>query len=417
MHKRVLIVEAADAIRSVAENVLRQNGYEVISVAGAEKALEVLGFSVPDIVIVGADVTCEDKRPLYEKIMSDPKTSSIPMLFFAGTEKNDLPYPEEVIIPRPFDPQDLIQRVRIFSGQSVPDEKKTASNPLGEGSLDDELLDAALGIDTKDNIQVTDSEVLGQTTQIRIGHKKPKKASDKLIGFDHYEDENDDENHTHIESLMIEEENSEIKKKPAKPIPPPNSGTSKLEIMNDQYGLVDPDAFKDENVDKDHDYDWFINSMREDNENPGKKTSPPEGDSGKMSFTENSAIVDPITPPPKTPPSQKPVSTDTFTSSKASAGVEKFIDEFKKEVERIHSDEPETMVVDESLAVNSQTPENMVWEEKLEKVSPEQVNLFTRQLTLALAERIAEKIAAKIDPVKLTQLIKSEIIAHLEDKK
>jgi len=288
MHKRVLIVEAADAIRSVAENVLRQNGYEVISVAGAEKALEVLGFSVPDIVIVGADVTCEDKRPLYEKIMSDPKTSSIPMLFFAGTEKNDLPYPEEVIIPRPFDPQDLIQRVRIFSGQSVPDEKKTASNPLGEGSLDDELLDAALGIDTKDNIQVTDSEVLGQTTQIRIGHKKPKKASDKLIGFDHYEDENDDENHTHIESLMIEEENSEIKKKPAKPIPPPNSGTSKLEIMNDQYGLVDPDAFKDENVDKDHDYDWFINSMREDNENPGKKTSPPEGDSGKMSFTENS---------------------------------------------------------------------------------------------------------------------------------
>ena len=414
MHKRVLIVEAADAIRGIAENVLRQNGYEVISVAGAEKALEVLDFSVPDILIVSADITCEDNRPLYEKIRTNPKSSSIPLLFFAGVEKTDLPYPEEVIIPRPFDPQDLIQRVRIFSGQAVPDEKQSASNPLGEGSLDDELLDAALGIDTKDNIQVTNSEVMGQTTQIKVNKKKPEKPSDKLIGFDHYEDENDDEDNTRIESLIIDEDNSEIKRKPAKPTKPTSSGTSKLEIMNDQYGLVDPGAFEGENVDRDHDYDWFINSMREENDNTGKKASPSAKDSGKMSFTDPSAIVDPITPPPASP---KPASAETISGSKASVGVEKFIDEFKKEVERIHSDEPETMVVDESLAVSGQTPENMVWEEKLEKVSPEQVNLFTRQLTLALAERIAEKIAAKIDPIKLTQLIKNEIIDHLKDKK
>ena len=42
MHKRILIIEAADAVRGIAENVLRQNGYEVISVSDAEKALEVL---------------------------------------------------------------------------------------------------------------------------------------------------------------------------------------------------------------------------------------------------------------------------------------------------------------------------------------------------------------------------------------
>ncbi|MFZ5980130.1 MAG: hypothetical protein ACOYVF_05810 [Candidatus Zixiibacteriota bacterium] len=105
-----------------------------------------------------------------------------------------------------------------------------------------------------------------------------------------------------------------------------------------------------------------------------------------------------------------------MNSSRSLSGVEKFIDEFKKEVEKIHSHEPETMVVDEELALNSPSPD-LVWEEKLEKVSPEQVNLFTRELTLALAERIAEKITAKIDPVKLTQLIKNEIIAHLKDKK
>ncbi|MFZ5981928.1 MAG: hypothetical protein ACOYVF_15005, partial [Candidatus Zixiibacteriota bacterium] len=282
MHKRVLIVETADAVRGVAENVLRQNGYEVISVGGAEKALEILDFSTPDILIVGADVTCKDNRPLYEKILSNPKTSSIPLLFFAGVEKTDLPYPDEVVVPRPFDPQDLIQRVRIFSGQSFPEQKPSSVNPLGEGSLDDELLDAALGIDTKDSIQITDSEVLGQTTQIRV-NKQNTKASDKLIGYDHFEEEID-EDHTKIESLMIEEENSEIKRKAARPVAPSPGGTSKLEIMNDQYGLVDPASFDAAHVKKDHDYEWFINSMREENEHPEKKKTK-ASDTGSMTFT------------------------------------------------------------------------------------------------------------------------------------
>ena len=41
MRKRVLLAEQSDAIRGVAETVLRQNGFEVIPITTAEKALEV----------------------------------------------------------------------------------------------------------------------------------------------------------------------------------------------------------------------------------------------------------------------------------------------------------------------------------------------------------------------------------------
>ena len=123
-------------------------------------------------------------------------------------------------------------------------------------------------------------------------------------------------------------------------------------------------------------------------------------------------MVDPVTPPPAEKP-PKPAEP----AKSGSAGVEKFIDEFKKEVERIHSSEPEMVVIDDVRSEPSTSGKKMVWEEKLEKVTPEQVNLFTRQFTLELAERIAEKIAAKIDPNKLTQLIKNEIIAHIRNKK
>lgn len=417
MHKRILIVEATEAIRSIAENILRQNGYEVISVAGADKAMEILSFTTPDLLLVSTDLYCQDQRPLYEKIKNDPKTASVPLLFFAGTGKTDLPFPEEVIIPRPFDPQELVQRVRIFSGQAVNDDKSATANPVAGGNLEDELLDAALGLDTRDNLQITGSEVMNKTTQIKVNKSPKPKNADKMIGFDHFEHEREEDEHTKIESLMIDEDSSEIIRKPAKAKSEPGmSGTSKLEIMSDQYGLQDPSAFNAEQEERAHDYDWFVNSMQEEysKSNNSKTPSPSSqaSDSQEISFTEPSAMVDPITPPPGSKPEAglNPVKPPV-------AGVEKFIDEFKKEVERIRSDEPETMVLDEVSTAKPVAKGKMVWEEKLEKVTPEQINLFTRQFTLELAERIAAKIAAKIDPNKLTQLIKSEIIEHIRNKK
>ena len=127
MRKRVLVAHTADATRSIAEAVLRQNGYDVIAVPTAEKAKEVLQFARPDLIIVGADLLGQDQHPFYEKIQANPKTASVPLLLFEPLQPMDLPFPPEVIVPQPFDPKDLIQRVMTFSGQSDANRRCSAS--------------------------------------------------------------------------------------------------------------------------------------------------------------------------------------------------------------------------------------------------------------------------------------------------
>ena len=77
MHRKVLIIEQTDTLRTVAETVLRQNGYEVIAVSAAEKAREVLELTRPDLVIVGADVTGADGSPFYDRLASDSSTAGL----------------------------------------------------------------------------------------------------------------------------------------------------------------------------------------------------------------------------------------------------------------------------------------------------------------------------------------------------
>ena len=418
MSKRILVAEASDTVRGVAETILRQNGYEVLSVPSAQKLLEVLEFSLPDMMLISADLRTEDGRACYDPIQDNPRTSSIPLLILAGNESQYLPFPPEVVIPRPFDPRDLIQRVQVFSGQSEPKPKTEGDHPLGDATLDDDLLDAALGLD---RIDVTESEVLDKTGHIvRKAAAKAEKATDMA----QYDSDDDEESRSgKVESLMIRDEHSEIAQKHSveakkKPVSP---GTSKLEIMDDQYGLSDPGAFKMENENQDHDYDWFVQSMREENLGGGEAPSPPQpkpaaqDSSGELTFTDPSAHVDPITPGPGTQKKTGKTSpTPPMPGTSHTAGVDKFIDEFKKEIEKIRSTEPENVAVE--TRTQTAQGDGLAWEDKVERLSPEHVELFKRELITVLAEKIAEQISAKIDSEKLLQLIKTEIIAHLRKK-
>jgi CheY-like chemotaxis protein len=414
MRKRILVAHSVDATRSIAEAVLRQNGYDVIAVPSADRAKEVIQFARPDLIMVGADLMGAGDRPFYEKIQNDPRTASVPLLIFEPTEPMDLPFPQEVIIPQPFDPRELIQRVMTFSGQSDARRSAPSANPLSAMPVDDDFLDAALGLD---RIDVTDSEVMDRTNINR------KLASpEKPVGFGH--DEKDPLNESaKVESLMIREERSEIERKapPVKPQAAPASptGTSKLEIMNDQYGLNDPDAFKVQHKeDQVHDYDWFVKSMQDESKGGGPRQpaapSTPPGESQKLNISTTAAMVNPITPGPGAPP----VVTETRSmpaGKNRSAGVEKFIDEFKKEIEALRSNEPESIFVEDGQKHHG-NESSLLWEETLEKISPQQMELFTRQLAQEIAEKIAEKIISRIDSDKLLQLIKSEIVTHLKSR-
>lgn len=407
--KRVLVAEAADAVRTVAESVLRQNGFEVIAVSSADKAKEVLQFARPDLMIMGADLATSDNRPYYEKVQNDPKTSSIPLLVFESVEHIDVPFPPEVIIPRPFDPKDLIDRVRTFSGSG--DLRPSRGGPLATASVDDEFLDAALGLD---RIHVTDSEVLNRTS---TGLKVPTpQHPDHVAAFS--SEEPDAKAHVEsqkVESLIVNEDQTDIRRTTGKVSAPPpaTSGASKLEIMSDQYGMTDPDAFKGQHSEPKHDYDWFISSIRDENA-PATTTKPaakaPSSDSQSLNIAHTPSMLDPHTPGPASPVESQSVPERPAAQSRT-VGVEKFIDEFKREIELLRSSEPDGIFVEDGKS-SAENGQSLSWEETLEHVTPQQVELFTRQLAKEIGERVAEKLVSRIDPNKLLQLIKTEILTR-----
>jgi len=145
--------------------------------------------------------------------------------------------------------------------------------------------------------------------------------------------------------------------------------------------------------------------QKEDVKPNSQPASGTPADSGRLSITDPSNLVDPVTPAPIESP--KP------DSASNKGGVEGFIEEFKKEVDKINDHLPDSIVVHEDSPSSEEPGEKLVWEEKIENLTNEQLGPFTTELAAQLAERLAEKIAAKIDGDKLLILLKSELIAYV----
>ncbi|UCE25805.1 MAG: hypothetical protein JSU74_07125 [Candidatus Zixiibacteriota bacterium] len=409
MRKRVLLAEESDTVRGVAESSLRQNGYEVISVISGEKALEVLELSRPDLIIVGSDLLGRGREPLYEQIQEDPRVSAVPLLLLADAEQAGLPFPEEVIISRPLEPREFLDKVNAFAG-SAANVQTAEANPLSDAQLEDEILDAALGLD---QIDVTDSEVMDKTA-VSSGKGK-KKSPEKMVGFDHYDREEDQTESGKVESLIISDSDAEIghqKRDDQVKKKDPMSSSGKLEILSDQYGLIDDGVANLESEDRAHDYNWFINEMQKDTQ--GFSASPPapgttSGDQppADLAFSETSSMVDPVTPPPDSGTKDQP-------SAEPAPGADKFIDEFKKEMDKIRSTEPESVTISDDEKGKAEARKPLDWQDSLEKMTPEQIGVFTQQFVSELADKIAKLITAKIDGDKLLNLLKKEIIKRIE---
>lgn len=388
-------------MRTVAESILRQNGYEVIAVTAAEKAREVLEFTRPNLMIIGADLVSADGTPFCEHLKDDARTADIPMLLFAAADGRQVNFPDEVIIPRPFDPRDFVHRVALFSSGGGPGD--SPSGPLQESEIDDDFLNAALGLD---DINVTDSEVMDKTVMRR---KQAGQGHEKLIGLETGANlEETDTGIPAVESMIIDEDSHEARPRTQVHRKPTTEGTGKLEILTDQYGLVEKQAAFSEHEDAVHDYNWFIDSMQHDNSKPARTAEPSGSESGKLHITEASAAVDPLTPGPSTP-----------FRAKESVAVEHFIDEFKREMEQIQASEDSKLMkqgIPKAAQSRPEIDEDLAWEDKLEKIGPAQIDLFTREFAHRLAEKVASMIAEKIDADKLLHLIKSELMRRQNKK-
>jgi len=116
-------------------------------------------------------------------------------------------------------------------------------------------------------------------------------------------------------------------------------------------------------------------------------------------------------------PAQKKKPADEKRKSKSDSkepethgeAIDKFITEFKKEVDKITGDTADQITVATIAADDSESPspDDLNWEERLEKVSEDQIRLMSREIVHALAEQVAKQLVARVDPDVVYHLIKA----------
>jgi len=453
MRKKILIVEQSDAIRNIAESLLHQNGYDVIAAPNAERAREMIITAEPNMIIVGGDITDSDGKYFYEILGENSSTSAIPLLLIADPGGRQLPYPEEVILSRPFDPKDFIDKVRLFGGggtDDAPRESVAEVDPFSSVAVDDEFLDAALGLD---NINVESSEVLDETKTIERSPDKPtkqKKPREFGIANSEYNDKDTETGETgRVESLMIREDGSTHAA--PKPKPEDLSASSKLEIPTDQYGIGNPDEPADEAPEhpaangKDHDYDWFIEEMQKDVAGVKFDNKPAEAKDQPLETTSASEGMETIKPPASDPVPETPDRPEIKPG-----GVDQFITEFKKEMDVLNQaaekmteaesdDTPEAPAVSEPPreSIESADQPDLTGEAAEEYTAAEQksepaaepppetqpplddenVNRVTDLLLDRLAEKLARQLVDKIGREQVAEIVKDILPQAIVDKK
>jgi len=223
-----------------------------------------------------------------------------------------------------------------------------------------------------------------------------------------------------VESLMITDDTEiNANKKSKRQSIDQTKDSQNLEIASDQYGFDSPDEFESKEAieekapeNKDHDYDWFINEMQKDVQPVLQKTEQ-NNDSGSIVTSSTSDSIEPINPSKSDKEGFQPGMGVAREPVIKSGGVDKFINDFKKEAEQISK----------STVVNTESRDT-IGVKKSEQLTSNSDQFDTTELRHyissmidVLAEKIAKNIVLKIDQEKIYEIIKSEFLVNISAKK
>ena len=236
--KKIIVAEGSPTIKSVADSVLRQNGYDVVCTSDGLQAWEVISSEKPDLVLSGLGLSGISGLELCRMISKDTITGGVPTVLMIGPK--DPVSDAEIIasgargkLRKPFSPKELLDIVGKLTG--IPSESpKPANNNEPPTDL------------TKFSAQVSSTQ-----------HLKEKSVGMKLDWLD------------------LNDSAPSIRKVVSLDI---NSDEQPLVIEEDQYGLSREHSHGTAESglkDKD-DYDWFIGEMKRESENKAAGKLPPE---------------------------------------------------------------------------------------------------------------------------------------------
>ncbi len=227
--KKILVADASETIISVCRKLLTQHGYDATLLQDGTKALEELKRGAYDLAVIATATDNCSGYFILQELKKDPTTAKLQVLLLLGS--SELTDTKELVelspddtLTKPFSPQELLYKI-------------------------DQLLKRAQASEPQDE-EVDIESIL--TDDEQSFEKKISSATDKIFL-----------------SMLKQSTTDEPEKEPSGPT------LDKLDLSEDQYDLEShqPEP-RSEESESPHDYDWFINEMRQDSAEPGATPEP-----------------------------------------------------------------------------------------------------------------------------------------------
>jgi two-component system, OmpR family, alkaline phosphatase synthesis response regulator PhoP len=133
----ILVVEDETSIATFVAAYLRNAGYGVKTAATAQAALIQLASDTPGLVILDLNLPDGDGVELCRRIR---KTSDIPILMLTARDEDidkiiGLEVGADDYMTKPFNPRELVARVKSILRRAAPERRKSESEELQHGDL------------------------------------------------------------------------------------------------------------------------------------------------------------------------------------------------------------------------------------------------------------------------------------------
>lgn len=122
MAKRILIVDDEPDIMAVTAVRLKHLGYEIIPALDAEQAEVFLQENTCDLILLDLLLPKMQGSELCKKLKRDDKFKNIPIILFTASVVQSSSFEKikemgaDECIMKPFDPQELVSKVKKFIG-------------------------------------------------------------------------------------------------------------------------------------------------------------------------------------------------------------------------------------------------------------------------------------------------------------
>ncbi|MDH4223341.1 MAG: response regulator [candidate division Zixibacteria bacterium] len=142
MINKILIADDSQTIRSVAEFLLRQKGYEVILAKDGEETLDLANKYTPDLIFLDNSLPLMRGDILYHKLKENPMLKEVPvvMLLNSGESLDQGVFSDMENISyilKPFSPRELLEKVEKYSEKEKVIEEKNSEQENIMASIDD----------------------------------------------------------------------------------------------------------------------------------------------------------------------------------------------------------------------------------------------------------------------------------------